>query len=193
MACDGGVVLDWAPYTGDGFARSVMLRSTSATIPAVWPPSDGVVAVETAGTTNAAISDGFQATTEAGTAYYRALVLDSSNQVLAKSPVRSAVTHALEPLSGFTVTPASGAATFDWSPFGGPAGCVTSQTLVWSTENATPSLLGAHTGAIALDGPGSSTDAFGSGTFYFRVQTIRTTSLGSFIVAQTGVTQATIP
>jgi hypothetical protein len=194
FACDGGVLLDWSSFSGDGFVRSVVLRSGSESIPVAWPAAGGAVAIETATTTNPTISDGFHLTPDgASTVYYRALVVGAANHVLAASPVRSATTHPMEPLGGFTVTPGTGNATFGWTAFGGPADCVTAYELVWSTDSSSPSYLGDHAGAAPLTGPGASSDAFGSGTFFFRVQAIRTTSLGSFIVAQTGVTQATIP
>ncbi len=191
------MVLDWSTYGGDGFARSVMLRSASATIPAAWPQGDGAVQVESASTTNPAKTDGAHVTPDgSGTVFYRALVLGSANQVLAKSPVRSASTHGIEPLGALAVTPGSGSATFGWNAFGGPGDCFTTYKLVWSADSSEPSYTGAHDGAVAIAGQtttGATSGAFGSGTFFFRVQAIRATSLGAFVVAQTDATQQTIP
>jgi hypothetical protein len=193
FACDGGVLLDWSAYGGDGFARSVVLRSSSESIPAAWPPSGGAIAVDSASTTNQAKTDGHHTTPDgAATVFYRALVLGGANQVLAFSPVRSATTHGIEPLGALT----GDTTTFGWTAFGGPGDCFTIYKLVWSVESVNPSYLGAHDGAVAIAGQtttGATIDGFGSGTYHFRVQAIRITGLGAFIVAQTDVADRTYP
>ncbi len=194
FACDGGVLLDWSPYGGDGFARSVVLRSSSESIPAAWPPSGGAVAIDTASTTNPAKTDGHHATPDgAATVFYRALVLGSANQVLGLSSVRSATTHGIEPLGGLAVTPGDTTTSFSWTAFGGPGDCFTTYKLVWSATSENPSYLGANDGAIAIAGQATTettTGTFASGT-HIRVQAIRLTGLGKFIVAETDV--QTIP
>jgi len=67
---------------------------------------------------------------------------------------------------------------------------------VWSATSAEPSYLGEHDGAIAFAGEGTSsasTDTIPAGTYAFRVQAIRITELGKFLVAQTDVVEYTIP
>ena len=194
FACDGGVLLDWSPYGGDGFARSVVLRSSSESIPAAWPPSGGAIAVDSASTTNPAKTDGHHATPDgAATVFYRALVLGGADQVLGFSPVRSVTTHGIEPLGPLAVTPGDTGTTFGWSAFGGPSDCFTTYKLVWSATSENPSYLGNYDGAIPIAGQGTTettTGTFASGT-HVRVQVIRLTGLGKFIVAETDV--QTIP
>lgn len=194
FACDGGVLLDWSAYGGDGFARSVVLRSSSESIPAAWPPSGGAIVVDSASTSIEAKTDGHHTTPDgAATVFYRALVLGSANQVLGLSPVRSATTHGIEPLGGLAVTPGDTTTTFGWTGFGGPSDCFTTYKLVWAAASENPSYVGAYDGAIAIAGQATTettTGTFASGT-HVRVQAIRITSLGKFIVAETDV--QTIP
>jgi outer membrane biosynthesis protein TonB len=194
LACDGGVLLDWSAYGGDGFARSVVLRSSSESIPAAWPPSGGAIAVDSASTTNQAKTDGHHTTPDgAATVFYRALVLGGADQVLGFSPVRSATTHGIEPLGGLAVTPGDTTTTFGWTAFGGPSDCFTTYKLVWSATSENPSYTGNYDGAIAVAGQTTTettAGTFASGT-HVRVQAIRITSLGKFIVAETDV--QTIP
>ena len=197
LACDGGVVLTRAVYGGDGFAKAVVLRSASETIAAAWPPSGGSTTVATASTTNAEKTDGFQATADGGTSFYRALILGASNQVLAASSVRSVTTHAAEALGELSASADAGGVTLGWTPFGGPGDCFTTYKAVWSETNPSPSYLGEHDGAVAVGGEatsGAHVDGFTSGqTYHLRIQAIRITSLGAFVVAQTGVTDVTMP
>ena len=194
FACDGGVLLDWSAYGGDGFARSVVLRSSSESVPAAWPPSGGAIAVDSASTTNPAKTDGHHATPDgAATVFYRALVLGGADQVLGLSPVRSATTHGIEPLGGLTVTPVDTSTSFGWTAFGGPGDCFTTYKLVWSATSENPSYLGSYDGAVAIAGQSTTettTGTFASGT-HVRVQAIRLTGLGKFVVAETDV--QTIP
>ena len=181
-----------------GYARTVVVRSSSESIPAVWPPSGGAVAIDSATSTNPATTDGNHTTVDgSSTVYYRALVLNAANQVLASSPVRSALTHGIEPKGALSVTPADGKVTFGWSAFGGPSDCFTTYKLVWSNTTTDPSYLGNHdSGALAIAGQSTNSllsDAVAPGTYYFRVQAIRVTSLGKFIVAQTDAVEQTIP
>jgi hypothetical protein len=198
LACDGGVVLTRSVYGGDGFAKAVVLQSASESIPAAWPPGDGSTTVATASTTNASKTDGFQLTADGGgTSFYRALILGASNQVLAASAVRSVTTHATEALGELSASADAGGMTLGWTPFGGPADCFTTYKAVWSETSPSPSYLGEHDGAVAVGGEatsGAHVDGFTSGqSYHVRVQAIRMTSLGAFVVAQTGVTDVTMP
>jgi hypothetical protein len=197
-ACDGGVLLDRSTYGGDGFAKAVVLHGSSESIPATWPPSGGATTVATASTSYAAKTDGFFGTVDGGsTSYFRALILGSSNQVLAASPVRSAPTHAPEALGELTGAPNGGGIDLGWTPFGGPGDCFTTYKAVWSETSTSPSYFGERDDAVALAGQSTNAahlDGFTSGhTYHVRVQAIRITSLGAFLVAQTGVTDVTMP
>jgi hypothetical protein len=84
-----------------------------------------------------------------------------------------------------------------WTAFGGPGTCFTTYKAVWSETSTNPSYVGDRDGAVAIAGQGTtgaSLDGFASGhTYHVRVQAIRITSFGAFVVAQTGVADVTVP
>jgi hypothetical protein len=70
--------------------------------------------------------------------------------------------------------------------------------LVYSTDNPEPSYLGGDPYLAALGDPGinqyvAGPEALPSGDYYLRVQVIRATDLGRFLVAQTDVATYTVP
>jgi outer membrane biosynthesis protein TonB len=196
-ACRGGVVLDWAGYDGDGFVKSVVLRSATSTIPAAYPPQAGVAVVDGSATTDAGATDAKHATPDgSGRVYYRTLVLGAENRVLAASAVRSAVTSGIGSMGGMEIGPDGASTSFGWTAIDDPEACFTTYKLVWSATSSAPSYLGDHDNAIPFAGEatsGASTDAIPAGTYWFRLQAIRITSLGTFIVAQTDVVEHTVP
>jgi len=68
--------------------------------------------------------------------------------------------------------------------------------LVYSAEDDTPSYLEGAATAWAGENPEAGTAVVGelpSGTWWFRVQAIRVTDLGKFVVAETSPTPYTVP
>lgn len=196
-ACSGGVVLDWGAFGGGGFDHYLVLRSTSATIPAAYPPHAGTWAVAGTYTTKRTKTDGVDRTERGGaTAHYRAIAFGADDQALAASTVRTVKTTPVKRLGGLTVDSAGSSTTFNWSPFTGSATCYTSYKLVYSADDSTPSYLGGD--AIAWGGTKQSVDSgsavgLSPGTYWFRLQALRATSLGTFVVAQTSVVRHTVP
>ncbi len=196
-ACPGGVVLDWAAFSGDGFARYLVLKSTSATIPAAYPPQAGAGVVDGSVTTDVATTDADQPTPDGGgRVSYRALVLGTGDTVLVASAIRSVLTSGIGAMGGLEIGPAGTATGFGWAPITAPEACFTTYELVWSATSLQPSDLGDHDGALAIAGEATSTlstEAIPAGTYRFRIQAIRITGLGRFVVAQTDVAEHAIP
>ena len=197
-ACPGGVVLDWSGPDMAGVDHVQVLRGTSAEISAAYPPGDGVEAFDGGYSSDPSKSDGADPTGEAGSAWYRAVAFSGDNMAMAASSVKAVTTKAIGGLGALGAggsTP--GELTFDWTAFGGSGECFSYYKLVASADDSTPSYLeGAQTlAAIGEQGAaGATVSGLSSGnTFYFRLQVIRATSLGKFVVAQTDVTQHTVP
>jgi hypothetical protein len=196
-ACPGGVVLDWGEYVGDGFNHYFALRSGSSTISPAYPPSGGASGVDGSYSTHVTKTLGSDPTGDGGaTAFYRVMAYGGEDQPLAASPVKSAATKPVKSLGGLDVTADPGMTTFGWNPFAGSGACYSYYKLAYSAEDSTPSYLeGSSVAWVGSDAPVGEAVVEGlpSGTYWFRLQAIRATDLGRFVVAQTAVVQATIP
>jgi hypothetical protein len=198
LPCPGGVVLDWSGPDMAGVHHVRVLRGSSAEIPAAYPPADGVVAAAGGYSSDVSKSDGYDATADGGSAWYRAVAFSADDAALAASAVKAVTTQAIGGLGALGVSGSTpGELTFDWTAFGGSGECFDFYKLVASVDDPTPSYLeGAQTlAAIGEQGSaGATVSGLSSGnTFYFRLQVIRATSLGKFVVAQTDVVQHTVP
>lgn len=197
-ACHGGTVLDWSAWKGDGFDHYTVFRSTgSFAVPKRYPPVAPVVALDGTYTTDPATTSSHDAGLAAGATYfYRALAFDADDRVLASSPLKSAVAKGIKALGTLGATVEGGAVTVDWTSYGGPGSCFSYYKVVWSSSTKTPSYLGDHDGAIPTGEQADASltiDGFGSGAYWFRVQAIRVTELGKFVVAQTSVAKVLVP
>jgi hypothetical protein len=195
-SCEGGVLLDWSNVTDERFNHYTVLRSSTAEIPLRYPPDGGAVDVGwTAYSEDPLKSDGFDSAADAGAPfYYRAMAFDIEDRVIAASGSLGAVPKAIVALGGLGVSQPGGV-RFDWTSYGGSAGCFSYYKLVGSMTNPEPSYLSGDglDVAIPISEQGASTVTFSTaeippGTYWFRLQAIRVTSHGKFIVAQTNVT-----
>jgi len=201
LACPGGVVLDWSVPEIASLNHVQVLRGASAEIPTQYPPAGGITAIEGGFSTDPAKSDGRDVTAEAGSAWYRAVAFNAEDVAIAASPAKGVTTAGiadLGPLGIVDGAPDSGDLTFGWSAFGGSGDCFTYYKLVASIEDATPSYLEGTDFAQAVGAQGATgtaiTDGLSSGqSYYFRLQAIRVTSLGKFVVAQSEVQQHLVP
>jgi hypothetical protein len=196
-ACPGGVVLDWASFGGGGFDHYLVLRSTSTSIPAAYPPQDGARVVGGTYTTERSKTDGYDRIGRGGaTAHYRAIAFDHGNHALAASAVQTVKTKPVKRLGALAIESSGSSTRFDWSTFAGPAGCYTAYKLAYSADDSTPSYLDGD--PIAWVGTNQDVgtafvEGLRPGTYWFRLQAIRATSLGKFVVAQTGVVRYKVP
>jgi|GEM_PF-2983151 len=200
LGCDGGVVIDWSQYGGGGFNHYITLRDTSAAIAKAYPPEGGAVVVDGTYSSVRTKTDAHDATPSGGpTLFYRTLALDGSDRVLAASPVKGVETSAVAALGSLSVAPGDGTTTgFGWLPYTGPGDCFSWYKLVYSADDSTPSFFTGGTVAFfsAEQGLADAAAEIPSGTYYFRLQVLRQTTLGSpvkFLVAESDVTSYTVP
>ena len=195
--CHGGVVVNWTAYAGGSFSHYTVLRSTTSTIPLAYPPQGGAIALDQSFTESRELTSTADAEIEPGaTYYYRAIALDVEDRVIAASAVKSGAASSVKALGELGVGPAELSTRFDWSPYTGPEGCFSLYKLVYSAEDDTPSYLEGATTAWAGESQSAGTAAVGelpSGTYWFRIQVIRVTDLGKFVVAQSGPAAYTVP
>jgi ferric-dicitrate binding protein FerR (iron transport regulator) len=197
-SCHGGVVLDWSTWAGADFHHYTAVRATSEfATPLAYPPPKPVVALDGTFTKERTATDAPDTGGEAGVKYwYRALAFSADDRVIAASPLRTAVAKPIKALGDPVTSVAGGSIQIDWTPYGGPAACFSYYKVVWSSSSTTPSYLGDHDGAVPYETQASATatiDGFASGSWYVRVQAIRVTALGKFVVAQTGVATVDVP
>lgn len=202
QACPGGVLLGWSAPDGAAVSRITVLRGASAEIPTGWPPPDGVAKVGSATTGDLGVTDGFDPTEAGGSAWYRAVAYNAENVALAASASTGLTTIGIADLGGLGIEDGavgSGDLSFTWSPFAWADGsCFTYYKLVASIGDPAPSYLKGTDFATPIGEQAAAgttvTEGLTSGqTYYFRLQAIRVTSLGKFVVAQTAVIQHAVP
>ena len=196
--CNGGVAVQWSPISDARFAKYRTLRSTSSSIPAVFPPQAGAVEVATAKSSSIGAASGYDAPAKPGTTlYYRTLALDGSGSVIAASGVASAAAKAVQALGPLVVAPDAGGTRFSWTPFTGSAGCFTYYKLVYTLDGSPPSYLDGDPYLLASGNQAQATylspDLESGKTYTVRLQVIRATDTGAFLVAQTNVATYAVP
>ena len=198
LACPGGVTLDWTVPDMAGINHIQVLRGTSGEIPMTYPLGPGITAIDGGYTTDVAKTSGFDVREVGGSDWYRAVAYSAQNKPIAASDIRSVSTlgpASLGPLGVSGSTP--GELTFSWAPLGAAADCFSYYKIVKSADDPAPSYLTGAT-AIAAIGDQSASGSLvtglpAGGTYWFRVEAIRATSLGKFVVGASSVVQATIP
>jgi hypothetical protein len=198
MSCGGGVVINWSGYEGTGFHHYATLRSTTSAIPLRYPPTGGVQDLDSASTTNRSRTSAYDSAVSGGiTFYYRTVAVNSANRIIAASPVRSALGQPERTAMGnLEVAGTSGALSFGWDAYGGE-GCFGNYRLVYSATDSTPDFFSDGSATLWTGENPAATGVEGRtvqpGTYYFRLQVICYTDLGSFVTAQTSVRQFEAP
>jgi hypothetical protein len=196
--CPGGVVVDWSPATHPEFHHYIALRSIEPDVNPDYPPIAPAVDWGDSYATDRFITSAVDGTLIPSDTdlYYRVMAYDEVNHVLAASPVRHANLSEVVELGPVAVAPAPGAepatTKLDWALYGGlgrcfsayhvlvgPAGSTPTTTLTVVSEQATTEL---------------ETRGLHAGTSYaIQVVAMRSTTLGSFVVARTEVATYTVP
>ncbi len=185
LTCDGGVALQWSPSTDAGFHHYTALRSENRDIPPFYPPI--APAVDWGGTyaTDRFVVSAVDATFEPSQPewHYRVMSYDAEGRVLEASLVVTAQLLPIARLGPASAAPAARRSTrLEWEAYAGPAACFTEYRILYGAADPPTTLL-----ATVSDRRTTrlETDALRAGTTYvLRVEAIRTTALGSFVVAR---------
>lgn len=192
-SCDGGVVLEWSATSDPAFHHYTALRSPEREIAPDWPPIAPAVDWGDTYATDRFVTSAVDASIIPSETrwFYRVMAYDADNEVLAASPVRGARLGEVLDLGEVEATDlGDGATRLAWQPYEGFSGCFSSYRVLIGS--------GAPTTLLAtISGQGRrelETEALHPGTTYqLRVEAVRTTTLGSFVVAATKTTTYTVP
>ena len=200
--CAGGVVLDWSQYDGDFFNHYTTLRNTTNSIPMAYPPQGGAVDPGGTYTTNVGKTSASDAGVAWGTTYYyRAMAFNADDIVIGASSVVSAVAGPVASLGTLGAAPdvTPGDTDLTWTTYSGAPDCFNWYKLVYSETNSSPSYLEGdpYLAAISNQATGSyvasGSDLLSGHTYYLRVQVLRFTALGAFVVAESDVNFYPVP
>jgi hypothetical protein len=195
--CGAAILLDWSTYAGSApFHHYTVLRSSSPEIPLAYPPQGGAVDFGNTYSTKLEKTLSHDASMSTGTTWwYRAMAFDAADRVIGASDSVAASTTGVGSTGPLGIAADSGKTRFTWSPLGGDGACFTYYKLVASDTDPDPSYVKGTPALWAGSSQGESTTllAVPSGTYWFRLQAIRVTDFGKFVVAQTDAVQYTIP
>ena len=188
LSCDGGVVLDWSPSTDPAFHHYTGLRSPRSDISPVYPPIAPAVDWGGAYATDRFVLSAVDASIVASDDewHYRVMSYDVDGRVLESSAVVTARVRPVASLGPLTLESAGGGETnIAWIPYRGPSACFTEYRVMYGTADPPSTLLATVSGRQSAS---LATDALAAGAVYtLRVDAIRATPLGSFVVARSEV------
>ena len=193
--CPGGVVLDWSPAFAEAFHHYTALRSLEPDVATAYPPIAPAVDWGDSYATDRFVTSAVDATLIPSEAIfsYRVMAYDAGNLPLAASPVRQARPAEPVDLGELAVTPAAdGATLLDWRPFGGSSRCFSAYRVLVGPAGTAP------TTALTIVSDRATTALETSGlhagsTYAVRVEAVRTSTLGGFVVARTAIATYTVP
>jgi len=125
------------------------------------------------------------------------LAVNASGAVIATTGVGSSAAQPVHAMGPMVVNPDVEATRFSWAPYPGSGACFTYYKLAYTTDGSPPSYLEGDPYLAALGDQAQSTyltgDLVSGQTYTFRLQAIRATDTGSFLVAQTEIVSYTAP
>ena len=194
--CPGGVVLEWSLALDARFHHYTALRGPEPEIDPAWPPIAPAVDWGDTFVTDRFITSAVDASiipTETSW-NYRVMAYDVANRPVAASPVRHARLNDVIDLGPINIEPGDepGTTLLDWRLFGGLSRCFSAYRVLIGPAGGTPST--ELTSIARQDGSELVTTGLHSGeTYTVRVDALRTTTLGGFIVARSETATYTVP
>jgi hypothetical protein len=193
-SCNGGAVLHWSASTHPAFHHYIALRSPEREIEPHYPPIAPAVDWGDAYTTDRFVTSAADASImpSATRWFYRVVAYDIDGVVIAASPVVDGQLHEVEDLGLVDVAPSDdGGTRLRWDRFDGFSECFSHYRVLYGTSGGASTVL-----AVVSDRERTEllTDALRAGTTYaLRVQAVRTTTLETFVVGETGLTTYAVP
>jgi hypothetical protein len=191
-SCEGGVVLEWSPSVSPDFHHYSALRSREREIAPNWPPVAPAVDWGDTYTTDRFITSGADASVIPSDTiwFYRVVAYDAANRPVGSSPVVPGQLLEAADLGATVVTPTETGVRISWEPYGGFSRCFSAYRVLYGTGIANTVL-----GTVSEQ----ATDSLFSGslhagtTYAIRVEAVRTTTLGSFVLGTSATAVYTVP
>lgn len=193
-SCNGGVVLHWSASIDPAFHHYTALRSPEREIEPHWPPIAPAVDWGDTYATDRFVTSGADASiipTDT-TWFYRLMAYDADGAVIGSSPVRSAQLLPVDDLGSLEIEAADeGRTRLTWEPYDGPADCFSHYRVQYGISGSPNTVLAIVSGR---DRNELVTDALHAGIDYqLRVQAVRATTLGAFVVGETEISTHLVP
>ena len=194
IGCEGGVVLDWSASTHPQFHHYTALRSPNEEIAPDYPPIAPAVDWGDTYATDRFVTSAVDASIlPSETRWnYRVMAYDVQGRVVSSSPVRAAQLRETADLGDLRVSSRADDTTrLEWDPYDGDSACFSSYQVVSGSGGIPTTVVSviSDPATASLD-----TDALHAGiTYQLRVRALRVTTLGSFVVAQTGIVSHEVP
>jgi hypothetical protein len=199
-SCPGGVVLEWSPLSDAQFHHYTVLRSPSGEIAPDYPPVAPAVDWGETYATDPFVTAAVDASLiPSDTVWnYRAMAYDTLDTPIAASEVRQAMLAPQGSLTAMSVSDeGDGSTRLAWGAFVGSPGCFSWYAVLASRTDPAPDAIAGSESISTISSRTTNelvTRALVSGATYFlRVQAIRATPMGEFVVAQTMVATYTVP
>jgi hypothetical protein len=199
-SCPGGVVLEWSALSDAQFHHYTVLRSRLDEIAPDYPPVAPAVDWGATYATDPFVTAAVDASVVPGDTIwsYRAMAYDALDQPIAASDARQASLLPIGTLGVVTIDSADEDGTrLAWESFVGSPGCFSWYAVVASRTDASPDAINGSESIATISARTTNelvTRALLPGASYFvRVQAIRATAMGEFVVAQTQTASYTVP
>jgi hypothetical protein len=194
ISCDGGVVLEWSASIASDFHHYTALRSPEREIEPDWPPIAPAVDWGDTYATDRFVTSAVDASIIPSETrwFYRVMAYDADGRVVSASPVRGAQLGEVDDLGELEIEELPGGRTrIRWQPYAGFSRCFSGYRILFGTGGSASTVL-----AVASEQESTEleTDALHAETAYvIRVRAMRATTLGSFVVAESELTEYTVP
>lgn len=192
--CDGGVVLRWSPSTHPDFHHYVALRSPEAEIKPDYPPIAPAVDWGDTYATDPFVTSAVDASIIPTDTlwHYRVMAYDIDGRVVSASSVQSAQMDEVDDLGPLTIaTGTDGRTALGWEVYAGSPQCFSSYRVLHGAGGVPTTLLTSLSAQATTE---IQTDALhASITYAVRVQAVRATMLGTFVVGETDTLAFTVP
>lgn len=194
ISCDGGVVLDWSASTDPAFHHYTALRSPEREIAPDYPPIAPAVDWGDTYATDRFVTSAVDASIIPSETrwFYRVMAYDVEGAVVGASPVRGARLGEVDDLDEVVAEEWAGETTrLEWQPYEGFSRCFSNYRVMFGTGGVPNTLLAVQSDQATTE---LVTDALHPATTYaLRVQAVRATTLGSFVVAESEVVTYSVP
>jgi hypothetical protein len=194
FSCEGGVVLEWSPSLDPDFHHYVALRSPERVIARDYPPIAPAVDWGDSYATDRFVNSAVDASIlPSETVWnYRVMAYNARGASIGASAVEAAVIRPRVDLDPLRVGAGQdGATSIAWARYRGPGRCFSAYRLLFSTTGAPSSVL-----TVVSDQAASAIETIGlhpGVTYQLRLQAVRTTLQGSFVLGETEAVTYTVP